>query len=55
MGSSSEGGFGEGVIGLEDAGSVDARRYGHWRRDWQEGQSHWDGKKVCGLVRRSRG
>lgn len=55
MGSSSEGSLGEGLVGLDGAGSVDARRYGHWRGDWQEGHSHRDKEKVHGLLSRSRG
>lgn len=34
---------------------MDARRYGHWRCDWQEGQSHWVRRRDGGLAGRKRG
>ena len=33
---------------------MDAPRYGHWRFDWQEGQTHWPRMRDDGRATRTR-
>lgn len=48
-----EGGGGAAEVeGLEFWGMLDAWRWGHWRRDWQVGHSHWERREERALLMR---